>query len=155
MLIQLIGITLSGLILSACINNGSDSVNGSHQYWDGGELEGQPIYSLTHGVSQAAHNAFKACGLANNAIETSVTTYLDGGSERQVLVAGDVESESEPLWKVVVTVEPLTPDMYLVTCSREETYDPPPTQWFFRKVRAHDGFTTRARSRSKLARPYI
>lgn len=134
--IQLIGIMLFSLILASCISNGNENIepvpstlNDSSltpfpidldtSQQQSGEFEELPIYSLTQGVSQAAHDAFITCGLDDKVIETLVNSYLADGSEKQVLIAGDLESE--PLWEVVMTVTPLTPDIYLVTCSGERT----------------------------------
>ncbi len=135
---QFISIMLFGLILASCISNGNENIkpvpntlgdspltpfpidlDASYQYWSGGEFEELTVYSLTQGVSQAAHDAFVVCGLDDKVIETLVNSYLADGSEKQVLMAGDLESE--PLWEVVMTVMPLTPDIYLVTCSGERT----------------------------------
>ena len=132
---HLAGMLLLCLVLSSCIansaiNSGDTPDNASltsqptvakvdDQEWDEGEFAGQPVYSLTHGVSQEAHDAFEACGLDDDVIETLVSYYLENGAERQVLMAG--EPEGEPLWEVVMNVEPLTPDIFLVSCSGERT----------------------------------
>jgi hypothetical protein len=93
-----------------------DSAEGD--YWDGGTFVGRPVYSLTFGVSQAAHHAFSECGLGDNAIETAVESYLPTGTERQMIVAQD--SQEDTLWSVAMTVKPLTADIFEVTCSQVE-----------------------------------
>lgn len=84
-------------------------------YWDGGDYPGQPVYSLTLGISQVAHDAFSACGLHDNNIEHAVEMYLQENTERQMVIAQD--SQQETMWSVAMTTTPLTSDVYEVSCS--------------------------------------
>ncbi len=133
----IIGIIVVCLILaSACngervdnaeleIENVGNSIDGlgetaeeetsANDYWDGGDFAGQSVYSLTWGVSQAAHDAFSDCGLRDNNVEHAVETYLQESAERQMVIAKD--SQQEVLWSVAITVSPLTADVYEVDCS--------------------------------------
>lgn len=90
------------------------------RYWDGGEWEGQPVYSLVHGISETAHNMFVECGLDDKVIETAVSSHLMNANDhmpsKEVLIASEVESD-ETLWSVSMNVEPLTQDVFLVTCT--------------------------------------
>jgi hypothetical protein len=88
-------------------------------YWNGGDYPERPVYSITFGISQTAHDAFSACGLRDNAVEGAVEAYLQQNTERQMIMAQD--GQKETMWSVAMTVSPLTADIYEVTCSKVES----------------------------------
>ena len=90
-------------------------------YWDGGDYKGQPVYSLSQGISHTARDFFAACGLGDSAIENAVTTHMDNpdfhirGFSKQGFVAQQGK-DRETLWSVSIQVTSLTDSIYLVTC---------------------------------------
>jgi hypothetical protein len=85
-------------------------------YWDASDFPGQSVYSLTFGISQAAHDAFSACHLPEVNIEHAVETFLQQQTERQIITAQN--SQHETLWSVAIDVASLTADVYQVTCTK-------------------------------------
>jgi hypothetical protein len=88
-------------------------------YWNGGDYPERPVYSVTLGISQTAHNTFAACGLRDNAVQGAVEAYLQQNTERQMIMAQD--SQKETMWSVAITVTSLTIDIYEVTCAKIES----------------------------------
>lgn len=60
--------------------------------------------------------AFSICHLPEVNIEQAVETYVQQGTERQIITAQD--SQHETLWSVAIDVAPLTADVYQVTCTK-------------------------------------
>lgn len=89
-----------------------------------GPWAGEPVYSESDGISRAAHNLFQSCGLEDEQIEAAVRLFQGSGTTRQVIQPG--LSETDPPWRKIVDVVPVTDTVYRVTCLYLEGDTPVP-----------------------------
>jgi hypothetical protein len=89
-------------------------------YWDGGEWAGQPVVSLEHGISLAAHTAVEACGSNDASIDSAIEYHLQRGSpEESKIIIRAMDASQETTTARSITVNSLAPGIFLIECSQE------------------------------------
>lgn len=90
-------------------------------YWNGGEWPDMPVYGLRQGISQRAHDHFRACGAGDEQIEELVRVHMERASHAitlssRLVVEARGEPQATPTLRRVMDIERLVPGVYLVTC---------------------------------------
>jgi hypothetical protein len=89
-------------------------------YWDGAPFGDEPVVSVEHGVSQAAHDRLVACGYTTDHAIVSLLEDVLGTTDflNPRTVAFEArDAQGETLSSVTVTVEQLALGVFRVTCS--------------------------------------
>ena len=100
-------------------------------YWDGASFAGEPVFSSQCGISQAAHDTFRACGLRDEHIREIVDQHVSSRREFYGEESGMVLSilgapDATPSWSRYYGAQTLASGIYLVSCN-SVTSSPTPT----------------------------